>query len=104
MILFLRALVTILVAVFFALFFLVAFAKAIDSQHAQVDGLIIGFMSALAWGLSVFGASGLLNFLAALFAAISLGCLTAVESVCTAQSSVAWFCYAATWIADFFKT
>ncbi len=65
-----------------------------------MDGLTIGFLSAMAWGLSVLGGTGwnsVLKFFAALFAVISLGYLTSIESVCSRGNS-AILCEASRWI------
>ncbi len=102
----LRFLLLSLVVLFFAVAFLGAFGKALDATHAARDGLIIGFMSALAWGLSVFGSAGwngFFNFFAGLLAAVSLGYLTAIKDVCLDDNSAKFICDAAAVFARLFQ-
>jgi hypothetical protein len=102
----LRFILASLIVLFFSVFFLGAFGKAVDAENAVRDGLIIGFFSALAWGLSVLGAAGwngFFNFFAGLFAAISLGYLTAIKDVCSEIASSTFICSASAWVAGLLK-
>jgi hypothetical protein len=106
LVIFLRLLLVVLIFLFFSVAFLGAFGKPFDPEHASRDGLIIGFMSALAWGLSVFGTAGwngFFNFFAALLAAISLAHLTAIKDVCLDDKSAKFLCDVSTWIASILK-
>lgn len=106
MVVFLRLLLLSLVVLFFSVAFLGAFGKALDATHAARDGLIIGFMSALAWGLSVFGSAGwngFFDFFAGLLAATSLGYLTAIKDVCREDRSAQFLCDASSWLAGLLR-
>jgi hypothetical protein len=106
MVWFLRIILGFLIVILFSVAFLGAFGKAIDADHAVRDGLIIGFISALAWGLSVLGAegwNGFFNLFAGLFAAVSLGYLTAIKDVCPQETSFTFICSASAWIAGLLK-
>jgi hypothetical protein len=102
-VLFYRLFLAALVVAFFSVCFLGAFGKAFDAENATRDGLIFGFASALAWGLSVVGGwrwNSFFNFSAGLVAAISLGYLTAIKDVCPGVRNTGFICYASTWVAE----
>ena|ERR1700730_2223855 len=106
LVIFLRLLLVVLIVLFFSVAFLGAFGKPFDAEHASRDGLIIGFMSALAWGLSVLGTTGwngFFNFFAGLLAAVSLAYLTTIKDVCLDDKSAKFLCDASAWIAGILK-
>jgi hypothetical protein len=102
MVWFLRILLVCLIVCLFCFLFLSAFGKAIWPEHSETNGLIIGLLSALAWGLSVVGErgwNGWFNFFAALFAAVSLGFLTPTKDICPGETRTISVCTSSAWAA-----
>lgn len=65
--------------------FLFGFVQAGSDLSASEDGLIVGIVSATAWGMGSMGASPLFsraNIFAAIFAVMSLGFLAPAADVC----------------------
>jgi drug/metabolite transporter (DMT)-like permease len=83
-------------AVFMAVFgfFFVGFVNLARFQNPKISGIVIGLFSALFWAFGSIGAevnlSNRANRYAAFCAAMSLGLLTPLQSVCPVPQPAGW--------------